>query len=201
MLLAKRTARRIRLELSSAELLQALQRGFALRRVRAAAISEIHGVLWQAALGTSSNTAEFEHRPQYRRGVIRMSICTAIIVPSIHRRRVYHAPPCMHRHYEAGRRNADGIIHVHALVLAVPTRVCLDGIIISRTNIETRGLRTKSCHHACCHARTRFIVISPARQPSTHSKSNGTFCPGHPTKRSTFTHTACRHAHCVVRQG
>lgn len=52
MFLAKRKARRMRLEVSSAGLLQALQRGFALRRVRAAAISEIHGRLWQAALGT-----------------------------------------------------------------------------------------------------------------------------------------------------
>lgn len=59
MYLAKRTARRMRLEVSSAKLLQALQRGFALRRVRAAAISEIHGRLWQAALGT--------HVVRYRR--------------------------------------------------------------------------------------------------------------------------------------
>lgn len=58
MFLAKRTARRLRLEVASAGLLQALQRGFALRRVRAAAISEIHGKLWQAALGASSVVLE-----------------------------------------------------------------------------------------------------------------------------------------------
>lgn len=53
MFLGKRTARRVRLEVASAALLQALQRGFALRRVRSSAISEIHGKLWQAALGAS----------------------------------------------------------------------------------------------------------------------------------------------------
>lgn len=54
MFLAKRKAQRMRLEVASASLLQALQRGFALRRVRAEAISEIHGKLWQAALGAAS---------------------------------------------------------------------------------------------------------------------------------------------------
>lgn len=52
----------MRLEVASAALLQALQRGFALRRVRAAAISEVHGKLWLAALGTPSSRICIEHR-------------------------------------------------------------------------------------------------------------------------------------------
>lgn len=55
MFLAKRTAQRMRLEEASAGLLQALQRGFVLRRVRATAISEIHTSLWRAALGTCTH--------------------------------------------------------------------------------------------------------------------------------------------------
>lgn len=62
MLLGKLTAKRMRLEEASAALLQALQRGFALRRVRAAAISEIHAGLWRAALGMLADTQACMHR-------------------------------------------------------------------------------------------------------------------------------------------
>lgn len=54
MFIAKSMARRMRLEQVSANFLQALQRGFALRRVRATAIAEIHGKLWRAAQGLSN---------------------------------------------------------------------------------------------------------------------------------------------------
>lgn len=51
MFLAKGVASRMRRETASAKLLQTLQRGFAVRRVRATAISEIHERMWLAALG------------------------------------------------------------------------------------------------------------------------------------------------------
>ncbi|CAM9244707.1 unnamed protein product, partial [Ectocarpus sp. 13 AM-2016] len=62
MFLAKRTAQRMRLEEASAGRLQALQRGFILRRVRATAISEIHTSLWRAALGLNRVARGFLHR-------------------------------------------------------------------------------------------------------------------------------------------
>ncbi|CAM9441311.1 unnamed protein product [Ectocarpus sp. 4 AP-2014] len=62
MVLAKRTAQRMRLEEASAGRLQALQRGFILRRVRATAISEIHTSLWRAVLGLNRVARGFLHR-------------------------------------------------------------------------------------------------------------------------------------------
>ena len=63
--------RRLRLEQAAAKRLQTVQRGFALRKARAAAISEIHGELWRAARGERGKQgthradqiiAQFAHR-------------------------------------------------------------------------------------------------------------------------------------------
>ncbi|CAM9599430.1 unnamed protein product, partial [Laminaria digitata] len=54
--------RRLRVEQAAAKRLQTAQRGFALRKARATAISEIHGELWRAARGLNRVARGFLHR-------------------------------------------------------------------------------------------------------------------------------------------